>query len=144
MNRWTQQLTETYRQMVLARLVEDGAPGVVGPGQVDLSKTSRENMGGQWRLPSGTTPAQAKEIHKQQMAKRKAEWEEANKEDSANYKKQALGVAAGVAPLGMVGVAAGLASATPELAMLTGPVAFGFGGGLAASLDPSNKKNPFK
>ena len=60
MDRWTQELTETYRHMVLARLVEDGdlPSHVLGPGQVDLSRTpeQRENIGGQWHLPPGTTP----------------------------------------------------------------------------------------
>ena len=143
MNRWTQQLTETYRQMVLARLVEDGAPGVVGPGQVDLSKTSRENISGQWHLPPGTTPEQAEGIRRQQMAKRKAEWDEAHKEDVSNYNKQVVGAVAGAIPLAGAGLGSVLSSGSPVGAVAY-PIALGLGGGAVASLDPSNKKNPFK
>ena len=183
MDKIIQKLSETYRQIVVNQLIEENSIGdmakgagnvfanylpnllsrrssdlpshVIGPGQVDLSRTpvQRENIGGQWHLPPGTTPEQAENIRKQEMAKRKAEWAEANAEDQSAYDKQALAVAVGTVPLAMAGGSRliGALAKDPNLdplavGLLAGPGSGVMAGGMKAAemMSPFHYRNPFR
>ena len=75
MDNITRQLFETYKQIVLKEAsLNVGAPGQQG-----------EPMQPSWRLPKNISKEKAVAIGKDEMAKRKAEWHEADTEEhSAN------------------------------------------------------------
>jgi hypothetical protein len=73
MDNITRQLFETYKQIVLKEAsLNVGAPGQQG-----------EPMQPSWRLPKNVSKEKAVAIGKDEMAKRKAEWNEADNEEFA-------------------------------------------------------------